>query len=125
MWNLWYICREDEYNWPGEHNGSDQELSFSEKCKICLRIFTNKSRYEDDNLRHIKQFSDLDGNIQCPSSTCGKIIPTKVDAMKIHNDSDSPWFVTEHFISAVNTIIASVQCSVNYRVAIWFYIMTL
>ena len=86
MSNLCYISREEEYKWPVAY-ASDKELSLIEKCNICLRIFTNKSKFEDDNLRHKKQFSDLDAHIQCPSSNCGKIIPSKVDAMTIHNNT--------------------------------------
>ena len=100
MLKLRAIFRKDDYKWTEEYSSSEQELSFSEKCRICLRIFTNKSKFEHDQLRHKQQFSDLGGDIQCPCNNCGILIPRKVNEMTrnemIHNDFTSNFYAIEY-----------------------------
>ena len=66
-------------------------MPFNEKCKICLRAFTNEIKFADDQSRHKQQFTNLNGEIQCPSNNCGMTIATKVKPQMIHNAIYQPF----------------------------------
>merc|ERR1711899_70136 len=49
--------------------------NFSQKCSICLHVFTNSKQFENDQLRHSEALSNLNAPFTCPK--CRHIIASK------------------------------------------------
>ena len=64
---LYLLQLEDEIGPQIKVEGKPAVLQkFSKQCQVCLRMFYNESKYEEDQEEHSKLI-DLSGSMNCPS----------------------------------------------------------